>query len=45
MNPNTGEVISGSHKYIGNEFPGIPNGPDAAVIKDANTILFFKDLQ
>ncbi|XP_076106574.1 collagenase 3-like [Mytilus galloprovincialis] len=42
LNPNTGRVISGSHRYIGNEFPGVPNRIDAAVIRDDRTILFFK---
>ncbi|CAG2195538.1 MMP14 [Mytilus edulis] len=42
LNPNTGRVISGSHRYIGNEFPGVPNRIDAAVIRDESTILFFK---
>ncbi|CAC5396970.1 unnamed protein product [Mytilus coruscus] len=42
LNPNTGRVISGSHRYIGREFPGVPNRIDAAVIRDDRTILFFK---
>lgn len=42
MNPNTGQVVSGSHRYISDEFPGVPNGIDAAVIKDSMTIMFFK---
>ena len=42
MNPYTGEIISGTYRKISAAFPGVPNGIDAAVIKDSNEILFFK---
>ena len=42
MSPNTARVVSNSHRYIRNEFPGVPNGLDAAVMQSDNIILFFK---
>lgn len=37
-----GEVIVGSHRYISNQYRGVPSMIDAAVRWDSQTVYFFK---